>query len=130
VSRQRSKAHGKAPTHDNAARRTANKGGPIEGGDARQRRCRAVLRKRTVKKPLPGIALPCALCRAATHGNDFVVPSGAFAVRLARMAKPAIPVVSVSGAMCRSIGRSSCVLLLRWSSSAMYLYERALSSYG
>jgi hypothetical protein len=80
--RQRSLARQRHGTHD-------------KDYHARQRRCRAILTKRTAKNPLPGSTLPCACCRAATHGKDFAVSSRAFAVRLARTAKNTIPVVSL-----------------------------------
>jgi hypothetical protein len=56
--------------------------------------CRAYLARHTAKSTLPGMTLPCDLCRASTHGNAFAVPIVAFAVQLSRMAMLAFPVVS------------------------------------
>jgi hypothetical protein len=52
-----------------------------------------VREKRTAKNPLPGSTLPCALCRASTHGKGFALRFPPFAVRFARTAKHCSPVV-------------------------------------
>jgi hypothetical protein len=46
------------------------------------------------KSVLPGMALPCGLCRASTHGNAFGVPIVAFAVQISLTAMLAFPVVT------------------------------------
>jgi hypothetical protein len=84
-----------AKPHDTRQRRLVRQRNRTHDKDyhARERRCRAILTKRTVKNSLPDSTLSCACCRAATHGKDFAVSSRAFAVRLARTAKSTIPVV-------------------------------------
>jgi hypothetical protein len=52
-----------------------------------------VQEKRTAKSALPGNALPCALCRASTHGKAFALRFSPFTVRFARTAEHCIPVV-------------------------------------
>jgi hypothetical protein len=71
--RQRLDPQQRRMTHNNA-------------GEARQRLCRPYVARRTAKGALPGMTLPCGLCRASTHDNAFVMP-------LAHTAKHAFPVV-------------------------------------
>jgi hypothetical protein len=73
--------HGKDPTaHDNVF-------------VPRQRLCRRFLARRTAKKPLPEMTLPCVVCRASAHGNAVAVRFVPFAVRTPRTAKLLSPVV-------------------------------------
>jgi hypothetical protein len=59
----------------------------------RQRLCRPHLARRTAKEALPEMMLPCALCRASTHGNAFAVSKDPFAVSAWRTATKTFPVV-------------------------------------
>jgi hypothetical protein len=63
--------------------------------DARKSRCRVDCTKRTAKNSLPGSTLPCARCRASTHGKDVAVRFSPFAVRSPRTAKHCSPVVKI-----------------------------------
>jgi hypothetical protein len=72
------------------------KGWPAHGKEsvARQSRCRPVLARRTAKNLLPGLALPCGLCRASTYGKAVAVSIVAFAMPAWRTATLPFPVVA------------------------------------
>jgi hypothetical protein len=105
--------HGNARPHGNVLGRTATISRTAEGfphgndsltakkrvphgkaKQARQSRRRAILPRRTAENALPGLSLPCELCRAASHGKDFAVRIGPFAVWPSRTAKQRSPVVT------------------------------------
>jgi hypothetical protein len=85
--------HGNVQTHD-------NDDGAWQRLSPRQRNTRhgkafamLIWQDARQKSALPGMALPCDLCRASMHGNAFAVPIVAFAVQLSHTTMLAFPVV-------------------------------------